>query len=358
MTENRQQTTDLAWPIDGLESVKHCSACGFHQTKVLYEGLTDKVFYCAPGQWVLQQCTRCGCAFLNPRPTIDTLHLAYKSYYTHDISKRIQIKDLGVLRRFTRALANGYRNQRYGGKLKPSSLLGPILIRLLPSQRKKLDRELRYLPRFSTGVCLLDVGFGNGDFLNSASAIGWAVSGADPDPVAVGNAKARGLLVREGGIEAFADMPEYFDVITLNHVIEHVHDPKDVLEQAYKLLKPGGWLYISTPNIDSIGHEKFGRDWRGLEIPRHLVIFNWAALEVLIADCGYALKKRYLRTEVYPGLALASRSIRDGVAPYNAQKRPKALDYVAGFMAGLRCRLDHRHTEFITLIAKKTQCYK
>lgn len=67
------------------------------------------------------------------------------------------------------------------------------------------------------------------------------------------------------------------------HVMEHLHKPVPTLADCWKLLKPGGQIVIATPNYGATGREYFGGDWRGLEIPRHLVLFTdqslWAAME-------------------------------------------------------------------------------
>lgn len=64
-----------------------------------------------------------------------------------------------------------------------------------------------------------------------------------------------------------------FDVIVMNHVIEHVYDPVATLVECRRLLAPEGKIIIITPNLKSYGHEIYGEDWRALEPPRHLHLF-------------------------------------------------------------------------------------
>jgi 2-polyprenyl-3-methyl-5-hydroxy-6-metoxy-1,4-benzoquinol methylase len=56
-----------------------------------------------------------------------------------------------------------------------------------------------------------------------------------------------------------------FDAITMSHVIEHVPDPLASLDKCRRLLRLGGYLVLSTPNVRSLGHQRFGQSWRGLE---------------------------------------------------------------------------------------------
>ncbi len=225
-------------------------------------------------------------------------------------------------------------------------------MRLLPRMRAALDLQYRFLPKVGPRDWLLDVGCGDGSFLERVVSIGWAAAGVDFDPVAIKNAKKRGLDVRLGGIEVFSDRLAQFSAITMSHVIEHVTDPIATLEKALELLKPSGTLYLDTPNIDSIGYKKFGKHWRGLEVPRHLVLFNWPALKDLLWRLGYVNIKRVVRKDVYPRMASASRALSMGEDPY-AIVGPALRDRLAGIVANLRVRTNPSCSEFLTLIASK-----
>lgn len=274
------------WPLGGLERVARCPACNSGDREVLYSGLTDRVFFCAPGEWTLHRCQNCGCGYIDPRPTPASISLAYSSYYTHG-STSLETDNptrLGLIRR---ALGNGYRNWRFGTTFKPENMVGVMLFLLWPSVRKRLDQGLRNLPKRPKNGRLLDVGFGGGEFLEYAKEGGWHVAGADPDPVVVESARSRGLDVRQGGIQAFSDEVGSFDAITLSHVIEHVFDPQHDLDNAFRLLKPGGVLWIQTPNVDGPLHRRFGRNWRDLDPPRHLTLFSRKALFGCLTASGF-----------------------------------------------------------------------
>lgn len=343
---------DTVWPPEGLERVRRCTVCGSQEREPFHEGLTDNIFFCAPGLWSLYRCQRCSSAYLDPRPTPETIHLAYESYYTHHPKARASSEDLGRLRLAVRSLANGYRNARYGGHLEPASRLGAFVLPAAPPLRRALDQELRRLPRVTPGARLLDVGFGDGRFLQLAERIGWEVVGVDPDPHTVESARQHGLDVHPGGIEDLPGDGGRFDVITLNHVIEHVHSPRGTLSAVFGLLKPGGLISIETPNIDAAGHLEFDRYWRGLEPPRHLTLFTWEALESLLREVGFSALRRTYRHEVYPHLAAASRAIREGKDPYERQEKSLQNRWRAAW-SRMTPRRSGPRSEFINLTARK-----
>jgi len=275
-----------AWPDDDLERVETCPICDSSPRTLLYNDLWDASFLAAPGRWSLWRCGQCRSAYLDPRPTAASIGRAYERYYTH---RNIDAPETpkGVPALVKRALGNGYRNGRYGAHTQPATRLGLFVGMLVPALRRSIDYQYRYLPRLGRSGRVLDVGCGGGDWLVQAAAAGWQACGVEPDPVSVQRATDRGLEVRAGSIAAWSDSDDRFDAVTMNHVIEHVDDPRSVLKAVFDLLLPGGRLYIDTPNIDAATHASFGRDWRGLETPRHLVLFSRRALDDLLAEVGF-----------------------------------------------------------------------
>jgi 2-polyprenyl-3-methyl-5-hydroxy-6-metoxy-1,4-benzoquinol methylase len=341
-----------SWPPEGLEKVSCCPVCDSEQRSLLYDDLTDRTFFCAPGSWSLYQCKRCRSAYLDPRPTPETIHLAYASYYTHTAQVRMAAEGMSAARRLVRALANGYRNKRYGAAYQPALPLGWLVMRLMPPYCRSIDAVYRFLPPIWPGARVLDVGFGDGTFLELAAELGWEVAGVDPDTTVVDAARRRGLNVRRGGIEAFDDEPASFDFITMSHVIEHVHDPEETLSHALRLLRPGGQLYLDTPNLDAAGHARFRQHWRGLEVPRHLILFTHESLRNILQRVGFAQIKRMNRAAVYPALAAESRAIQAGADP-SANPVISMRDRLVDALAAARPKASDKRSEFITLIAQR-----
>ena len=277
------------WPPGGLERVHQCPACAGTERELLHAGLTDRLFGCAAGTWSLWRCATCGSAYLDPRPTQETILLAYGEYFTHDDALVRPSPRFGRLRE---TLANGYLNGRYGTRLRPASRLGPALVRLFPLRRVKTDREVRHLVRPESGGTVLDVGCGNGDFLVQAQRAGWRALGVDPDPDAVASCRRAGLSASQGTIDTVDLRPGSLDAVTFSHVLEHLHDPRRALAQAYELLRPGGVLWLATPNLSSAGHARFGPEWLGLDPPRHLVVFTRSSLERAVVEAGFEIDAR------------------------------------------------------------------
>jgi 2-polyprenyl-3-methyl-5-hydroxy-6-metoxy-1,4-benzoquinol methylase len=272
------------WPIDGLQPVRQCPLCGSSERELVHKDMTDLVFLCAPGEWTLFRCAQCRSCYLDPMPTPETLGLAYRTYYTHSTSAAASAGLMATLRL---SAANGYRNLRFGSKDRPGPrALGALVPRLMPAWATTIDWECRHLPKPQPGMRLLDVGSGNGHFLDFARKCGWTVTGVDLDDKAVAAGRSRGLDVRSGTIEAIGE-DEQFDGITMGHVIEHVYDPHALLGACYKRLKPGGWIWVDTPNIDSLGHAEYGPHWRGVEPPRHLILFTPASLTDALSKAGF-----------------------------------------------------------------------
>ena len=339
------------WPADGLETLGRCPVCGSAERRKLYDGLTDAVFFVAPGRWTLWRCGDCRSGYLDPRPDRKTIGLAYGRYYTHE-EEQASAPALAPATWRT-ALGNGYRNSRYGAGLSPTSRLGPIAAALAPSFRSTIDIAHRHLPHPASVPLptVLDVGCGGGEWLQVARDLGWTARGAEPDEKARERAVARGFDVRLGSAEAWADEAGRFGAVTMSHVVEHLHDPVETLRTIHALLAPGGRLYIDTPNIDAASHALFGRHWRGLEVPRHLVIFNPRSLRRAARAAGFARVRHVRRASPAAWLNQASARIAAGADPYDEAAGVPAPPVSADQRRANR--VGGARAEFITLVCDK-----
>lgn len=290
------------WPEDGLERVEACPACGARERRVLHAALRDRLF-AAPGSWDLQECLACGSAFLDPRPTEASIGLAYERYFGAE--RPLEAGSIGSRRA---AILNGHLNRALGYDLHPSSRLA-WLVPLFPKRRWRAEWSVRHLRRPPGAARLLDVGCGTGEFLVRMREAGWEVAGIEPDAASAEIARSKGLDVQQAGLGDARLDDGAFAAITLNHVLEHLHDPRAALERCRALLRPGGVVWIATPNIASLGHARFGRDWFGLDPPRHLVLFSPRALEDALAGFAEIRRIRAYRADLtYP----ASEALHGG----------------------------------------------
>jgi len=198
---------------------------------------------------------------------------------------------------------------------------------------------------------LLDIGCGNTDFLPFANNLGWKVMGLDVDKGAVNTALSKGLDVKLGGIETLKK-DDMFDMITLSHVIEHVYNPVELIQECYKHLKPGGKFWLETPNINSIGLNAYKEYWRGLEPPRHLILYNVTSLSKLLSDAGFinVNKKTHGLSGVYMGLQ-SEKNIAEFKS--NNPFYNKILKYPRILFIEIMQLIFKNKSEFITLIAYK-----
>lgn len=264
-----------------------CVVCGSDGI-IKYENITDRLFG-ATGKWTLRECNavNCGALWLDPRPTPEDIAKVYSNYYTHGgvDEQRTFIK------RTVRALAHEVAASKYGFSSShlpwPGKHLASFAAALYPGLKEHLELLIRYLPASSLGNgMLLDIGCGDGEALEILRDLGWQVCGVEIDEQAAVAARKRGIEVHQGTMVDAAFPEGSFDAVTSSHVIEHVHDPRAFLIESLRVLRPGGKLVVVTPNMRSRSHLQHGINWRGLEPPRHLVIFSVESLRNLAQAVG------------------------------------------------------------------------
>jgi len=159
------------------------------------------------------------------------------------------------------------------------------------------------------GGRLLEVGCGDGAMLDSMAKGGWQVAGVDFDERAVQIARSRGLTVYQGGLTDQNFPDDSFDAIVMNHVIEHVLDPRALLRECKRVMAKGGLAVAITPNVDGWLHQLYGQDWRGLEPPRHLHLFSAVSLAKLASTAGFCDVKARTTVHGAPYFWLASQEL-------------------------------------------------
>jgi len=145
--------------------------------------------------------------------------------------------------------------------------------KLFLSFMKKILKEVLM---FKTKGHLLEIGSGVGYFLELAKNQGFEIQGLELSKKAVqetnknlGKGVAKNYLLKEAGFSF-----EYFDIIVMNHVLEHILDLKNLLDEISRILKKDGILVIGSPNFGGFFAKIKGRKWSGLRPNEHIWQFE------------------------------------------------------------------------------------
>jgi 2-polyprenyl-3-methyl-5-hydroxy-6-metoxy-1,4-benzoquinol methylase len=192
-----------------------------------------------------------------------------------------------------------------------------LVSRLYQSVRSYTLRQKRNWVKKVSGLAtgrILDIGCGTGEFLNAMKGAGWHTLGLEPDEGARQMARKNyGLEVQQQD-QLFELEEEAFDVISMWHVLEHVHRLHPYLDKIAKLLKAEGVLIIAVPNYQSKDADTYGKEWAAYDVPRHLYHFSPAAMEQLLESHGFQLVQKKLMPFDPFYVSLLSEKYRHGSA--------------------------------------------
>ena len=235
---------------------------------------TEGVVFRQARGYQIVACVVCGTRYLSPQPTAADLTELYSQRYFES----------------TNSVAQGYDSY----------------VAEAANWRETFKDRLRHLPSPPPGGRLLDIGAAAGFFVEQARAVGWDAEGIEPSSWAVRYATdVLGVRVREGFFDKSAFPPRTFDLATFWEVIEHVPDPRAFFENVAGVLKPGGFLALSTPDAGSLVARILGPRWLGWQkIPEHLFFFDLPSLTYLLAQSGFeVVSHRYVSLTVSAGFA-------------------------------------------------------
>ncbi len=174
------------------------------------------------------------------------------------------------------------------------------------SSPKRWALQNRTIANFKKGGSLLDLGCSAGAFLSTMRRDSWQLHGIEISPNEARRAEERtGAKVFVGDILDAPFAPTSFDVITCFDVLEHLYEPRKIMEKLRVWLKPGGIFYMAVPNIASWESHLFKGYWFGLELPRHLFLYSPPSVRKLAEATG--LKELHCST---PPASYAENSFR------------------------------------------------
>lgn len=136
---------------------------------------------------------------------------------------------------------------------------------------------------------ILDIGCGEGSFLRKFPTSSWQISGVEINKNLAEFAKThtKNATIITKPIESARFPKKNFDIITLWHVLEHLHNPKVVLKSLNKLINPNGYLVIEVPNGNSIYRKLFKAHWQLLLLPQHLFFWTKKSITFALNKSGF-----------------------------------------------------------------------
>ncbi len=235
-----------------MEKLIECPVCKGNELSLF---LSCKDYTVSRETFSIEKCKSCGFNFTNPRPTSSEIGKYYESedYISHSNTNK------GIINR----IYQGVRKYTIQKK-----------VALINSFVKETDKNI------------LDIGCGTGEFLNACKNDGWNAQGIEPSlnarKLAIDN---YGLVVSE---EAFLKnlKPACFDIITMWHVLEHVHELNTRVDELKRLLKNNGAIIIAVPNRSSYDATFYKEYWAGYDVPRHLYHFVPETMKMLLKNHG------------------------------------------------------------------------
>lgn len=260
-----------------------CQVCGSDHTWQYRTDVADlEYFVIPPRDFNVQKCGSCGSEFLNPRPTESELPPFYPSDY------------------------HAY-NENHGG-------VARLLVEFRARSRARFyGRLIRNRPGR-----IFDVGTGDcRHFDELRRFLDLECAGIEIQPDIAAKGRARGYDVLEGTLET-ADLTDHvgrYDVVSMNHVLEHVVYPHTMLERTLDLLRPGGHVIGQLPTVSSWENKLFGHNWGGYHYPRHLQIPSKVGLSNLLEEVGFSAVKIRSAPHIQTTISLQNTLVRRGWHP-------------------------------------------
>lgn len=294
----------LAFEGTFVEQLSECPVCGSSEFRSHFSGRTTRRAS-DPTLWTVDRCTRCGHGFINPQPTWEELAPYYDENYAPYQPDHCATED----------------DERM-------------------AQRAREEGRYRHLP-LPIGKKVLDIGCGGGHFLRICRLLGAeSVTGVEPSVLGATTAKSAGLKVHTGTMDSFvgsADSQFRFDVITANHVLEHVPRPTETMRQIRSVLAEGGLIWIAVPNSACQSAERLGARWHSADIPYHLMQFTPQSLRKCAERAELVVKRLYtyslpmavrasMQSELRARWRIPLKISRYLISQDNADARARALD--------------------------------
>ncbi len=237
-----------------------------HQAREMMFGLRDIFTYL--------ECGDCGCLQLVDPPA-DLAPYYPSDYYSYAAGHADRLAWLKAW----------LKKRMAGARLHGGDPLGAWLLRRYP-----VPPYLDWLAfmKLDFAAAVLDVGRGAGELLCEMKRDGFRyLQGVDPF-ISAELDLGGGVKIHRHGLEA---QDGSFDLVMLHHSLEHMPDQRGVMAHLRRLVRPGGWLLIRVPVVDSVAWREYGVDWVQLDAPRHLYLHTRRSLDRLAEGAGFANRR-------------------------------------------------------------------
>lgn len=278
-----------------LESLTQCPLCS---NKEIRSVKTIIDYAVSKESFEVFECTSCTLLFTSPRPSADHIgpYYEFDEYYSHS-------DDTGGL------IATIYQQVK----------------------QYSIKQKIKQLNEFVTKGTLLDYGCGTGEFIFQASKQEWTAFGIEP------NDKARAIASTKLKDQVYQSLEQLkkgvkFDIITLYHVLEHIHDLDNTVDTLLSHLNPNGYIFIAVPNPESPDCQLYNEYWAGWDVPRHLYHFTHHAMMKFGEKFGLeSIESKPLKFDSFY-VSLLSEG-------YKSPKQSKLKRYFQAFQNGLNSNI-------------------
>lgn len=288
-----------------MEDLEHidCPLCGSDKHDI---AIVSKDYLFSQKEFNISKCESCGVLFTNPRVKED--QISY--YYYSDYSPFKEVKQLGLFQKAKNRLGCLFGN--------------PHL------------EVLQILQSIKAGT-VLEIGPGNGSLLYFLKDHGFEVIGIEKDSNCVELIRGKGIPCYLGDLNDVIDRigTKKFDAIIMCQVFEHLYHPKKTLRKIHNLLKEKGIIYLTLPNIGSFEARLFGKYWRGIDLPRHIVHYDINTIRATLTETGFNIIK--LENHIFSSSFLESIAFRF----FKKGKMPDKLYYLLYYPWKLLSPLHH-----------------
>jgi SAM-dependent methyltransferase len=219
------------------------------------------------------KCNSCGLVQINPQPIVTDVERRYRHSYGNEY------------------LSYQLKNETSFFELQKLSLADMGF----DSMEKKLKEQIGQ-PK------VLDIGCATGVMLSFLRDRGWQTTGVEISPSAEYARNERGLNVYGLNFSDCRFPPDSFDLVFASHVVEHLNDPKALFTEAFRILRPGAYIILITPNIGGFQARLLGSRWRSA-IFDHLYLFSRHTITAMLSNQGFITQGIYTWGGIANGLA-------------------------------------------------------